>query len=71
MNRKKKKKKGPAYRVLGTDFFFLVVEPISITLAGRQGLVPENVFLHLNVMFSRRTKRFKEFSLKIIRKSPC
>ena len=46
------------------------MEPTSVSLAGRQGLVPETVFLYLNVMFNERTKRFKEFPLKIIRKLP-
>ena len=46
----------------------LVMEPISVPLTSRQGLIPEHVFLHLSVMFSKRTKRLKEFLPKIIRK---
>lgn len=45
-----------------------VMEPIFVPLTSRQGLIPEYVFLHLNVMFSKRTKRLKEFLAKIIRK---
>lgn len=45
-----------------------VMEPISVPLTSRQGLIPEYVFLHLNVMFSKRTKRLKKFLAKIIRK---
>ena len=46
----------------------LVMEPVSVPLTNRQGLIPEHVFLHLSVMFSKRTKRLKEFLPKIIRK---
>ena len=46
----------------------LVMETVSVPLTNRQGLIPEHVFLHLSVMFSKRTKRLKEFLPKIIRK---
>lgn len=42
----------------------------GITMAGRHCYVPENLSLLLNVMFNKRTKRFKEFPWKIMTELP-